>query len=65
MLVGACRDWRGVLLAAHNRSTYMQVFDVLFPRHIATLTRAAEVRHESHDVLGGETGMRGRRRIAL
>ena len=42
-LVGACRDWRGVLVAAHNKATYMQVFDALYPRHLHTLTRATEV----------------------
>ena len=43
-LVGACRDWRGVLAAAHNRATYTQSFEALYPRHVQTLARAAEVR---------------------
>jgi len=41
-LGGACRDWRGVLVAAHNRAAFSQVFDVLHPRHLETLARGAE-----------------------
>ena len=41
-LAGAARDWRGVLLAAHNRASYSAVFDVLHPVHIDTLARGAE-----------------------
>ena len=42
-LIGVCRDLRGVLAGAHNRATYMQVFDALFPNYIHTVSRAADV----------------------
>lgn len=36
-VIGAARDLRGILSAAHNRPTYSQCFEALFPRHIGTL----------------------------
>ena len=43
MIIGVCRDLRGILQAAHNRPTYAQVFDAIFPRHVQTLVQAMEV----------------------
>ena len=58
-LVGVCRDLRGVLAAAHNRATYTQVFEALFPNHIRTISRAADVSAES--VLVGDVCARSNR----
>jgi len=38
------RDLRGILAAAHNRPTYLQVFEAIFPRHVQTLISALSVR---------------------
>jgi exportin-7 len=48
-LSGACRDWRGVAAAAHNRASYVQVFEALLPR-LETLTRGLAVYHDVTDV---------------
>ena len=42
-IIGVSRDLRGVLAAAHNKSSYNQCFDALFPQHIDTLLRGLEV----------------------
>lgn len=42
-VIGVSRDLRGVLQAAHNRPTYMQVFDLIFPKHIQTLAATLNV----------------------
>lgn len=42
-IIGVSRDLRGVLAAAHNKSSYNQCFDALFPHHIDTLLRGLEV----------------------
>ena len=41
-IIGVCRDLRGVLQAAHNRSTYVAVFEALYPAHIKTLVRCMD-----------------------
>lgn len=43
MVIGMSRDLRGILQAAHNKPTYVQVFDAIFPRHVETLVAAVEV----------------------
>jgi hypothetical protein len=42
-LIGVTRDLRGILAAAHNKSSYNQCFDALFPHHIDTLLRGLEM----------------------
>jgi hypothetical protein len=43
-IIGVSRDLRGILAAAHNRPTYLQVFEAIFPRHVQTLISALSVR---------------------
>ena len=45
-LAGACRDWRGVAAAAHNRSSYSQVFEALQP-HFETLKGGLMAYHDT------------------
>ena len=41
-VVGACRDMRGVVAAAHNRSAYLQCFAALHPTFLDTMARSLE-----------------------
>ena len=41
-IVGACRDMRGVVAAAHNRSAYLQCFGALHPTFLETMARSLE-----------------------
>jgi len=41
-IVGACRDMRGVMAAAHNRSAFLQCFAALHPTFLETMARSLE-----------------------
>jgi hypothetical protein len=50
-IIGVSRDLRGVLQAAHNRPTYMQIFDLIFPKHLQTLAATLAVSEPAHFVV--------------
>lgn len=49
-IIGACRDWRGIISSAVKENTYRQVFEALHPNHLATFARIAEVWADSPQV---------------
>jgi exportin-7 len=50
-LIGVFRDLRGVTSSLHNRRTFGQLFDLLYPNHLPLLSTVADLWHDQPDLI--------------